>query len=114
MKHVIHTWETIREHFSEYPTWVPEVGLAAFLGLVLGFLVRVVGRYLLVALLVLGVTGVVLHYTSVVTFHTETVEALLGFSRVPTLQETGQFMWDHLAATLTAVVAFMLGWRLGR
>lgn len=117
MRPIRDLWDQIKEAFKGYPDWVSEAVVGAFLGLVVGFLCRTVGRYVLVTTVVLGVTGFVFHYTGLATFHSEPLVKIFGVDSFPAIGDlfASAFAWmkDHLAACVTTILGFILGWRLG-
>ena len=117
MRPVRELWDQVREAFRGYPDWVSEAVVGAFLGLVVGFLFRTVGRYVVVTAVVLGVTGFIFHYAGLATFHVEPLVRIFGIDSFPAVGDlfVSLFGWmkAHLAACVTTILGFILGWRLG-
>lgn len=111
-------WEKIRSAFAGYPDWVGESLVAAFLGLVMGFLVRILGRLILMMLVTAVAIGFGLHYFGVISFHTQPLLRFLGLAQWPGFSELLASFFAackaHIMACVTLIIGFILGWQLGR
>ncbi len=118
MKPVHDLWIQIKGYFKDYPDWVTEGVVALFLGLVVGFLFRTLGKYAVLVFTTLLVAGFVMHYAGLATFQSAPLIKFFGISRIPTMGEaaTSFFGWTrlHLVASVGGVLGFILGWTLGR
>lgn len=116
MNHAESMWAKVQAFFVDYPSWVPEVVVAVFCGIIIGFVARLLGKYFLVGMLLMIVLGVALHeagYISI-TLHKEAIEQLIGVSQVPSMTVVKPMIWNHVATVAAGVLSFILGWRLGR
>ncbi|HBL99006.1 TPA: hypothetical protein DDZ86_05185 [Candidatus Dependentiae bacterium] len=117
MKPVHNLWIQIKSYFKDYPDWVTEGVVALFLGLVLGFLFRTLGKYAVIVVTTLFVAGFVFHYAGLATFQSAPLVKFFGISHIPSLGEavSNIFEWAqaHLAACVAGILGFILGWKLG-
>lgn len=111
-------WEKIRTAFAGYPDWVSEGVVAAFLGLVIGFLARILGRLVLMTLVTAVLIGFGLHYFGIISFHIQPLLKFLGLTQWPGFSELLSSFFTackaHLMACVTLILGFILGWQLGR
>ncbi|MBN2267093.1 MAG: hypothetical protein JW725_02000 [Candidatus Babeliaceae bacterium] len=116
MNAVREMWGSVKAAFAGYPEWLIEGGAGLFVGLVFGFLARLMGRYALIVTVVLAITLFVLNYFGVITFNTIPLAHLLGLSDFPSLQTFGAdiFVWlkAHIIAWIMIIFGFMLGWKI--
>lgn len=110
-------FEMIQNFFVGYPMWAVELGVFGVGGLLVGFLFKGIGRFL-VLLAILGISiAVILHYTQVVVLPVAKIKTLLGLRDVFSIQEGFQVFaaWsrEHLIALLSLIVGLLLGWKLG-
>jgi len=98
------------------PDWASEIAIFGFGCLLLGFLCRSFGRYLVILLLAVVALAVGLHYAQVITLPVAHLQAFFGVSGL-SLQEVPAvfFAWarEHLISCVSAVVGFFIGWKLG-
>lgn len=118
MQYIMDFWTKIQVYFQEYPTWVPEAVAGAFVGVCVGFLARIFGRYLVFSMLAFALAGALMQNAGLVTFNFDGITALLGLDSIPSASTcfgTISF-WakEHFAAFGFSLLAFVVGWRLGR
>ncbi len=117
MQYIVDFWTKIQMYFQEYPLWVAEAVAGAFVGMCVGFLARIFGRYLIFSALAFALAGALMQNAGLITFNFENAASLLGLEELPSASWcfSNVLFWakEHVAAFVFAVLAFILGWRLG-
>lgn len=108
----------VNHFFSGLPTYASDILMFGPLGMLFGFLAKVMGRYFVFALLVALIAAwVAIHY-GVITFDEEKLKALLGMSPSITFSDVMNmlFAWmkEHVAGCVAMIVGFIIGWKLGK
>ncbi len=106
------------QFFSSLPTYVSDILIFGPLGMLFGFLAKIMGRYFVFAVLVAIIAGWVAVHYGVITFDEEKLKALLGLSPTITFSDVIAmlFMWmkEHVAACIAMIIGFIIGWKLGK
>lgn len=110
-------YELLKQKFAGYPPFIPDVLIALPIGLVAGFLLKTLGRYLVMGLLAGAAILWIADYFNLITIHHGQVEALLGMQPFSSFGEFGSFIMtmvkEHVAGAITLLVGFLIGWKLG-
>lgn len=121
MEHAVSTvkgwFEIVREYFKDYPTWAVEIAIFGLGSFVLGFVTRFLSR-LFFPLIVGTIVGLfILYYYDIVHVDIEHLRELFGLQEAHSFDEIFKVatVWvrEHMVATISAVVGFILGWKLG-
>ncbi len=117
MYYVADFWVKIQTYFQEYPLWVAEAATGAFIGICVGFLARIFGRYLVFSALAFALISALLQNAGLVTFHFDGLAGLIGVEEIPSAATFfgSSVAWakEHVAAVAFSALAFIVGWRLG-
>jgi uncharacterized membrane protein (Fun14 family) len=112
------TWYTeLQTRLASYPAPLPDIILFAPLGFLAGFLLKSFGRYFIFALLLaIGILWCA-QYFNLATIHQREIELFLG---LPPFTSPSDFVtwlvaWaqNHIAACISLIIGFLLGWKLG-
>ncbi len=114
----VNSWyEAFKTKLAGYPAFLPDIIIGLPAGLILGFLLKSLGRFLVIGLLVTAAVLWIADYFNVITIHQGEIESLLGMQPFHSVSEFGsfasQFIKNHVAASISFFVGFLLGWRLG-
>jgi uncharacterized membrane protein (Fun14 family) len=114
---VMHWYETLRAKLAGYPEPVIDGIIFASLGFVLGFLLKTLGRQLIVALLIAVVLFWAADYFHVITIHAQDLHTFLGIPSFGSFEEFKNVIigWvqAHTVGAIALVIGCLLGWRLG-
>ncbi|HAU30026.1 MAG: hypothetical protein UV79_C0005G0013 [candidate division TM6 bacterium GW2011_GWF2_43_17] len=117
MQYIVDFWTKIQMYFQEYPFWVAEAVAGAFMGICIGFLARIFGRYLVFSALAFALAGALMQNAGLVTFHFESCASLIGLEELPSASwcfgSVMLFAKEHVAAFVFALLSFIVGWLLG-
>lgn len=106
-------FEQLQEKFPGYPSWALELVVFGLGALIAGFLLKCCGRFVAMVFIALVVVLAVLHYAHIMPFNF----AFFGLQDIHSLNELFQacFAWGkaHVIACVSAVVGFLIGWKLG-
>jgi hypothetical protein len=115
MSHVpaIHGWfDALKERFSAYPAWAIEMTVFAIIGLFLGLLFKMFGRYFVAIVCAVVILFVVLSHFQVLHVDVEHLKELFGLSAVQSLSElvTLGVEWAkaHLIGCASAAIGYIL------
>lgn len=118
MKSISEMWQQLKDWGSNYPAWVVELGAGLFVGLVLGFLARLLGKYAFITFCSLVILLFGLHYWGVITFQTLPLTKLFGLDEFPTFSQMSEMLWTwlstHFVAWIALILGFMVGWKFGK
>lgn len=112
------SWFESAQKFLEgyLPAWASELlvfGLAFFL---LGFLLKSFGRILVFTIIAGIIVVAILHYAHVISLDMELIRHWLGIGKTTLQEAPGAFVsWarGHIIAVISAIVGFLVGWKLG-
>jgi uncharacterized membrane protein (Fun14 family) len=111
-------WQDLISFFKGYPAWLVELGFAAILGFLTGFLVKNFGKYLLFIVVTLIVSGYLLSYFNLATFDFIQIKKFFGIVEIPSFDRLFQVLttWarNNTAICVGAIVGFMLGWSIAK
>jgi uncharacterized membrane protein (Fun14 family) len=108
----------ITQFFSGLPTYASDILIFGPLGMLFGFLAKIMGRYFVFAVLVAIIAAWVAMYYGVITFDVEKLKALLGMSPTITFSDVmGMlFAWmkEHVVGCISMIIGFIIGWKIGK
>ncbi len=117
-KHAAVDWyNSLVTKFEGYPPYVADIVIFGPLGFGLGFLLKSLGRYLLIGLLVS--VGILWFAESlhIISIHQEQLHAFVGMPAFNSLTELNVFLkaWtqEHVPAVVAFFIGFLLGWKVG-
>jgi uncharacterized membrane protein (Fun14 family) len=111
------TWYDALQHaLARYPGWVIDMGVLGGMGLILGFVIKKMGRFIWGALIIGLVFILLAHYVK-----SDMVNSMLlkEFFVIPTLSVEDIFnriivvASAHIGATLSFIFGFFVGWCIG-
>lgn len=109
--------ETVNDYFKDQPEWIIDVGVFGGGFLAIGLLLKSFGKYILLGLLAIIALLVVLHYTGAMPLDVDRMKDFMGLHGVMTFNEGlavfSAWMRAHPLACVSAVVGFLIGWKLG-
>lgn len=117
-KHAAINWyNSLAAKFEGYPPYVADIVIFGPLGFGLGFLLKSLGRYLLIGLLVsVGILWLAESF-GVISIHQEQLHAFIGVPTFSSLSEFNVFLktWaqEHVPAVVAFFFGFLFGWKLG-
>ncbi len=108
----------LQAKLAGYPPYIADIVIFAPLGLISGFLLRSLGRYLVVGLLI-GVGFVWLaDYFHLITLHQAAIQNFFGLPAFCSFndfsKEITAWAHEHIAACVTFFISFFIGWKVGR
>lgn len=110
-------WQKVSDYTKTYPIWWVHVVSGFLVGFFAGFILKMFGKPLLYAVLILTVANYFLYYFGIVEFHSDVFLQSIGLTELPTMQNvtstTTAWIGDHIIACLSGIVGFLFGWRLG-
>ena len=99
--------------FEGFPLYIIDILIYAPIGLLLGFLFRLFGRYFTIAIVVTVGFFWLGQYWQLITVNQEQVNSFLGMSPNYSLSDFGIWVQENVFATIILVVSFIFGWKLG-
>jgi uncharacterized membrane protein (Fun14 family) len=109
--------DSLRAKLAGYPTYAVDIILYAPLGFIVGFLVKSLGRYVIIALLVTVGLLWLADYLHIITIHEAHLKSFLGQTSPESIGAAGTSFatWaeEHIVGCIAAIVGFLIGWRLG-
>lgn len=94
-----------------------EVSAYLVIGFISGFLIKKYGRFVIVILLVAGLSMGVLAHFNVITIDWVKIKMLLGISEIHTLDNVRQvysaWIKEHIVAIISVIIGFLIGHRAG-
>ncbi len=109
--------QSIKERLSDYPEWIVESGIAAAVGLSIGFIARNFGRALLLFCICAVITIFILEQFNMIAVKAPGLRALLTNpdDTVATwLNGIITFAQERIFVTIALLIGFLFGWRLGK
>lgn len=110
-------YDVLKQKLAGYPAFLPDIIMALPVGLLCGFLLKTLGRYLVIGLVVTAAFLWVADYFNIITIHHGQIEALLGMQPFSSLSEFFSFVSvmikEHVAGAIALLIGFLLGWKLG-
>lgn len=108
----------INHFFAGLPTYISDILIFGPLGMLFGFLAKIMGRYFIFAVLVALIAAWVAMHYGVITFDPEKLKAVLGMSPTITFSDVMSmiFAWmkEHSIGCLSMIIGFIIGWKLGK
>jgi hypothetical protein len=98
------------------PPWAIEVTVFGGIFVILGYLFKSFGRWLLFLLLAVVAAIVVLHYAHIASMPLEKLTVLAGVKDIALQDMPNVFVaWarEHVISCISAVIGFFVGWKLG-
>jgi uncharacterized membrane protein (Fun14 family) len=114
---IVYWYEVLKSKLAGYPVFLPDIIIGFPIGLVVGFLLKTLGRYLFIGILLTAGLLWLADYFNLITIHQGEVEAMLGMQPFHSFNEFFSFISqvakEHVAGVVSLIVGFLLGWRLG-
>jgi len=111
-------FETVQMRFGSTPPVLSEIIIFVPLGILTGFLSRILGRYLIVGIVCALIVLWFGDRYNLLTLHMEEIKIFFGVESVQSIPELWESLvtWaeNHLAGCLALIVGFMMGWQLGK
>lgn len=108
-------FDVIQEQLKNYPIWLIELALYGFLALIVGFLSKNFGRYVLFALTGLIIAGWLFAYIDIITIHIDHIKELFGLTQAKTIDDAIHIYTNlariHWAACTGMIIGFFIGWK---
>lgn len=98
------------------PPWAVEVTLFGGIFVILGYLFKSFGRWLLFLLLAVVAAIAILHYAHIASMPLEKLQILAGIQGIALPDMPHLFVaWarEHVISCVSAVIGFFVGWKLG-
>lgn len=103
--------------FEGFPQYLIDILVFAPIGLILGFLFRTFGRFLLISILVVGAIFILGQYFNLITVHQNQLHSFVGLNPTYSIRDLFAFLinWsqEHVTACITLIISFTIGWKLG-
>jgi len=110
-------FEALQQKFGAIPPVVGEIIIFAPLGILLGFLSKILGRYLVVGVVLAFVLLWAADQFHLVTLHMSEIKAFFGVHGIASIGDWWRALlsWAqaHIVGCLALVAGFITGWRLG-
>ena len=110
-------WQQIKERLQDYPDWIVESGVAGLIGLVVGFMCRNFGRALFFFCVSALIALFVLEQSNLIAFRAMGLKALFNNPDKVVLfwaNSLAAFVREHIFVSISLLIGFLLGWRLGK
>lgn len=114
---MVNWYNALQAKLEGYPAYMADSIIFAPLGFLIGFLLKSLGRYLLVGL-VIGVGLIWLaDYFHLITLHQAEIQTFFGFPAFYSFndfsKEASAWAQQHVAACVAFFIGFLVGWKLG-
>lgn len=109
--------QAIKSRLHDYPEWVVEAGVSGLVGLIIGFVARNFGRFLVLFIICAVITVFMLEQTNIIAVKAPGLRALLSDpdgTVVAWFNGIITFARDRIFVTIALIVGFLFGWRLGQ
>ena len=117
MAKVTSFFESIVEKIHEAPSYMQDVVFFAPVGLLVGFLCKNFGRFVLITVLIVAAVICVSSYFNIIMIDIARMKAMFGLQEVASWADFQdyvlQWVYEHSIGCVVFVIACVIGWKLG-